>query len=450
MKKQCVVAGAGLVGSLWAIYLSRMGHDVVVLEKRPDMRKVTLDGGRSINLIVTSRGIKALRDLNLWEEVKRITVPVFGRMMHSLDAELTYQPYGTGSECNYSVSRSELNSKLMDLAEREGVRIQFESEISKIDFKAKELSLKNNQTLTYDTLFGCDGAGSVVRNSMSKFIAGFKDEVEWLGAEYKELLMPAARNGHYPMDEKALHIWPRGSHMLMALPNQGGSFTMTIYLPESMASHLDTRSKVQAHFHEYYHDACELIPDYLDQYEANPLGKLGTVRCYPWVYEDSVALMGDAAHAIVPFFGQGMNSGFEDCTILYNALERVGDDWHEALDVYQRVQKKNADAIADMAIENYEEMKSKVGDQEFLKRKRIEHDIEEIFPNLYKSRYGLITYTLVGYHHAREIGKIQKEIISWILDENIEDLRDPRVPLKIEAALSPYLNEHHLSLARYH
>lgn len=225
---------------------------------------------------------------------------------------------------------------------------------------------------------------------------------------------------------------------------------MTIYLPESMAGQLDTKEKVQAHFHEYYHDASGLIPDYLDQYLANPLGKLGTVRCYPWVYEDSVVLMGDAAHAIVPFFGQGMNSGFEDCTILHSALERVGDSWSQALDVYQRVQKKNADAIADMAIENYEEMKSKVGDQNFLKRKRIEHDLEEIFPNLYKSRYGLITYTLVGYHHAREIGKIQQGIISWILDEKIENLRDPRVPAKIELELGPYLNQHHLSLSRYH
>lgn len=450
MKKQCVVAGAGLVGSLWAIYLSRMGHDVVVLEKRPDMRKVVLDGGRSINLIVTSRGIKALRDLDLWEEVKKITVPVYGRMMHSLDAKLTYQPYGTGSECNYSVSRAELNSKLMDLAEREGVSIQFESEVSDINFEAKKLSLKDGQFFNYDTLFGCDGAGSAVRSSLSKKIGGFKDHVEWLGAEYKELLMPADERNQYQMDEKALHIWPRGSHMLMALPNQGGSFTMTIYLPESMAGQLDTKEKVQAHFHEYYHDASALIPDYLDQYLANPLGKLGTVRCYPWVYKDSVVLMGDAAHAIVPFFGQGMNSGFEDCTILHSALERVGDNWSEALDVYQRVQKKNADAIADMAIENYEEMKSKVGDQNFLKRKRIEHDLEEIFPNLYKSRYGLITYTLVGYHHAREIGKIQQGIISWILDEKIENLRDPRVPAKIESELSPYLNQHHLSLSRYH
>ncbi len=450
MKKQCVVVGAGLVGSLWSIYLSRMGHDVVVLEKRPDMRLNTLDGGRSINLIVTSRGIKALRDLNLWDEVKLITTPVYGRMMHSLDANLTYQPYGTGSECNFSVSRAQLNCKLMDLAQREGVKIHFESEIREIDFKGRRVELKSREHFNYDTLFGCDGAGSAVRASMSNFIADFEDQVEWLGAEYKELLMPASERGEYLMDEKALHIWPRGSHMLMALPNQGGSFTMTAYLPEQMAKSLDSKAKIQAHFHDYYHDASELIPDYLEQYETNPLGKLGTVRCYPWIFEDSVALMGDAAHAIVPFFGQGMNSGFEDCTILNGALGRVGDDWTEAFRVYQKIQKENADAIADMAIENYEEMKSKVGDQEFLKRKRIEHDLEEIYPNLYKSRYGLITYTLVGYHHAQEIGRIQQGLISWIIEEGIEDLRDPSVPTMIEERLSPYLREHHLSLARYH
>lgn len=450
MKKQCVVAGAGLVGSLWAIYLSRMGHNVTVLEKRPDMRKNTLDGGRSINLIVTSRGIKALRDLGLWEEVKTITTPVYGRMMHALDARLTYQPYGTESECNFSVSRAELNCKLMDLAEREGVVIRFEQEILDINFKAREITLKNKEPTAYDSLFGCDGAGSAVRTAMSKKLTGFSNSVEWLGADYKELLMPASEQGKYVMDQKALHIWPRGSHMLMALPNQGGSFTMTVYLPENMAKNLDSKAKIQAHFHEYYHDASELIPDYLEQYETNPLGKLGTVRCYPWVYENSVALLGDAAHAIVPFFGQGMNAGFEDCTILNGALSRVGEDWTEAFEVYQKVQKSNADSIATMAIENYEEMKSKVGDQDFLKRKRIEHDLEELYPKLYKSRYGLITYTLVGYHHAQNIGQIQQEIISWIIDEDINELSDPRVPSKIEELLSPYLHEHHLSLARYH
>lgn len=450
MKKHSVVAGAGLVGSLWAIYLARMNHSVTIIEKRSDMRKATLDGGRSINLIITSRGIKALSDVGLWEEVKKITVPVYGRMMHSMTGELTYQPYGRDDrECNYSVSRAELNKTLMTLAEARGVSIKFECELVRSDFKQKTISLSNGEELSYDLLFGTDGAGSALRKEFNHLVPGFKESTEWLGADYKELLMPATQDGQYPMDERALHIWPRGSHMLMALPNQDGSFTMTAYLPSEMSDKLQTREQIAAHFEKYYGDSLEVMPDYLDQYMQNPLGRLGTVRCYPWVYQDSVALMGDASHAIVPFFGQGMNSGLEDCTVLANLMSENSDDLAQAFELYQQTRKQNADAIAAMAIENYDEMKSKVGDQNFLARKHIEHELEVLYPDLYKSRYGLVTYTLVPYNDCLEIGKIQQRMIDQIMKLGADQLESAQVKGLIEKELSPYLNERGLSLARY-
>lgn len=448
MKKQSVVAGAGLVGSLWAIYLSRLGHDVRVIEKRADMRKNILDGGRSINLIITSRGIRALKDVGLWEEVKQITSPVFGRMMHALNGELTYQAYGSDErECNYSVSRAELNKTMISLAEREGVTFSFECELREVDFKKKAIQTSKGE-MKYDLLFGTDGAGSVVRRELGRVLPNFQEETEWLGADYKELLMPMASDGKYPMNERALHIWPRGSHMLMALPNLDESFTMTVYLPSEMSEKLKSRNEVKEHFETYYRDALDLMPNYLDQYEENPLGKLGTVRCYPWVYEDSVALMGDAAHAIVPFFGQGMNAGFEDCSALWDFLKDNDNDWKKSLGLYQETQKKNADAIAQMAIENYEEMKSKVGDQAFLARKHIEHDLEVLYPEYYKSRYGMVTYTLVPYSECLNVGKIQKRIIDQIVEGSLSP-KDASVRGLIEHELGPYLKQKSLCLNRY-
>ena len=327
--KKIIVSGAGLVGSLLAISLKKRGHDVTIFEKRTDMRLNSKDAGRSINLIATAKGIKTLVSQGLWEEVQRITVPVTGRMMHSVEGETTFQPYGKDeTECNYSISRSELNILLMDIAEREGIKINFNSPLMELNFENKFAFFDGHDKVSYDLIFGTDGAGSVTRNKMMEKLGdNGTAEIHPLGADYKEMLMPANADGSYPIEEHALHIWPRGNHMLMALPNQGGSFTMTIYMPTEWFNEYNTPEKVENYFKEYYPDAIPLMPDYKEEFNDNPQGFLGTLRCSPWVYQDQVALLGDAAHAIVPFFGQGMNCGFSDIQYLLDQIDLYGDDW---------------------------------------------------------------------------------------------------------------------------
>ncbi|MDZ4676843.1 MAG: NAD(P)/FAD-dependent oxidoreductase [Oligoflexia bacterium] len=447
MTKKVTIIGAGLVGSLLAVLLRNRGHEVSVYEKRSDPRKDSADGARSINLVVTSRGLNALKCAGLLSEALGISVPVYGRMIHAKSGEQTFQPYGRDHECNYSISRGEFNKLLIKEAVKLGVRFYFDQTIDSIDFTAKSFKSSNGQ-VTYDLLFGADGAGSQVRKALAKFNpAIYEENTQWLEADYKELLMPAVKQKEYPLQKIALHIWPRGSHMLMALANQNGSFTMTLYLPKQGAFGFDkikSRDDIKNLFNSEFSDAVPLMPNYISEFENHPQGALGTVRCAKWILNDSVALIGDAAHAIVPFFGQGMNCGFEDCTVLIDLMGKHSGDWQKILSEYENSRMPNANAIADMALENWVEMSSKVGLPEFQLRKKVEAWLEEQFPDAYKTRYRLITYTLVPYALAQEIGVIQDQILKKLCAgiTDVSQLSKDEAQKLIDSEISPFIQKH--------
>ncbi|MFP5386362.1 MAG: FAD-dependent oxidoreductase [Bacteriovoracia bacterium] len=450
--KKIIVVGAGLVGSLLAIALKKRGHEVYLFEKRSDIRKGNLSAGKSINLIITAKGIRPLQQLGLWEKVKKITSPVMGRTMHSIEGELAYQPYGKDqSECNHSVSRGELNRLLMDEAEDCGVKISFNSALKSLDVNKKSARFENGESLDYDLLFGADGTGSATRKILID-VLGAKAEykVEPLGTDYKEMTMPGIE-GKYAMDEHSLHIWPRGNHMLMGLPNRDGSFTMTLYMPQEWFEKFKGPEVFEDYFKKFYPDAVSLMPHFVQEYESNPQGFLGIVRMKPWIYQDQIALVGDAAHAMVPFFGQGMNSGFSDVQFLMDQMDAHPNDYQTILKNYDDFQKPSGDAIADMSRENFSEMCDKVGDSKFLLRKKVENKLEKTFPKEFRSRYGLVTYTLIPYHLVKEVGSIQDDVLD-ILCENLKDAEDlnlDKAHKLIQEKITPWFAEKGLTPERY-
>ncbi len=453
MSKKIVIVGAGLVGSILALSLRQKGHQVSLYEKRPDMRKTNLDVGRSINLVITAKGIRTLREAGLFEELEQLTSPVLGRMIHPLGAQTTFQPYGrSDTEYNYSISREALNSFLLDKIQAAGIKIYFEQELCNIDFDHKTIDFTDMKNISYDILFGADGAGSYTRRAMKKLLGELMtDSVSSLGVQYKELFMPATANGNYAIDAKSLHIWPRGQHMLMALPNQDGSFTMTLFVPDSMVAKIKTVDEIKAYFSEYYDDAFKLMPDYIEQFQKNPWGFLGTARCSPWVYQDSVCLVGDAAHAMVPFFGQGMNTGFSDIQFILDGIERHHGNWQLIFAEYNEFQQANGNAIQDMSIENYREMSEKLADQKFLLRKEVEHLLENRYPDKFRSKYGMVTYTLIPYQYVQAAGAIQAEILDELCEgiNSVGDIDLEKALHLIEDKLLPFMQKHQLNIVRY-
>lgn len=454
-----LIVGGGLVGSLAAIFLARRGLGVEVRERRPDIREAGGAGGRSINLVVASRGILPLERVGLKAGVLELTVPVRGRMMHSVAGALAYQPYGRDdSECNYSVSRAELNAHLITEAEGNGVRFEFGRGLVSADLEAGRLDFADPaggdvaSIEAPSVVLGADGAASAVRAEMAKR-PGFEESVDLLDYAYKELTIPAGPGGAFRIEKHALHIWPRGRTMLMALPNRDGSFTATLYLPhrgESSFEQLDTEPRVVELFRSQFPDAISLIPDLATEFFANPTGHLGTVRCRPWHLEDRVGLVGDAAHAIVPFFGQGMNAGFEDCRILDELLDELGTgDWGRVLREYSEARKPDADAIADMALENFVEMRDRVGNPRFLLRKEVEHLLEERLPRAYRSRYSMVMYgSRIPYRVAQEAGAIQQSILDRLCDglSSSADLDLDLARRWIDEELTPLLERREVSL----
>jgi kynurenine 3-monooxygenase len=447
--------GAGLVGCTLAIALKRRGEDVILFEKRSDMRKDSADAGRSINLIVTAKGLNAFKNLNLINEVLSITTPVYGRMMHSREGELTYQPYGKEEECNYSISRGELNKLLLNEAEKAGVEIRFEHELEKVDEKNKTVLFKNGASEQYQVIYGCDGAGSPTRKELIRLDDRAEDYIQELDADYIEMDMPA-KNGEYAIDKKSLHIWPRTTHMLMALPNQGGSFTMTLYMHRHDKGNapsfetIKTKEDITTLFEKDFKDAIPDMPNFATEYVKNPQGFLGTLRCNKWYYKDQIVLLGDAAHAVVPFFGQGMNCGVEDITYLLESLDNF-DNLEESFEDYDQRQRPNGHAIADMAIENYVEMSEKVGDERFLLKKQIAHKIETTWPDLYRSRYGMVVYTLIPYSLCQKAGLIQNEILDELSNgiESVEQLDLDKAKQLLDNRFTPFIKEHALDLSRF-
>jgi kynurenine 3-monooxygenase len=457
VKPKISIIGAGLVGSLWAVLLQQRGYEVSLFEKRKDIRKLSSAEDRSINLVITSRGLNGLALANLLDDAIKLSVPILGRMIHSRTGETQFQAYGNSDECNFSISRAELNKFLLDAADKEGVKIYFEHQLEDINFENKTITFNQvSNNYTYNLLFGTDGSGSLVRRNLCKhFPKEFEEHTDWLEADYKELFMPADAGGKYQIEKNALHIWPRGSHMMMALANLDGSFTMTLYMPQHNNENnipnfamMSNKDKVEKFFNEDFVDAQSLMGNYAEDFINRPQGKLGTVRCSKWTYDNSVILMGDAAHAILPFFGQGMNCGFEDCINMLKILDESAEDWTEAIPQFERIQKPNAKAIADMAIENWTEMRDKVGDAKFLLRKKVEALLEKEFPALFKSRYGMVTYTMIPYTIAHDIGKIHDKILTTICEgiKSIDEISLPQIEGILKDHLAYFIKSHNLIL----
>ncbi|MDC1174145.1 NAD(P)/FAD-dependent oxidoreductase [Bacteriovoracaceae bacterium] len=447
--EKIIISGAGLVGSLLAVTLCKKGFDVEVHEKRSDMRLDKEDSGRSINLVVTSRGLNAVSRVGLLEDVLAITIPVTGRMMHSKEGELTYQAYGRDdSECNYSISRSQLNKLLMTKAEEAGAKIIFESELMDVDIENNTAKFSTGE-VGFTRIFGTDGAASPTRRKLIE-LTNASESVDMLESDYKELFMPA-KNGEYAIEKNALHIWPRGHHMFMALPNLDGSFTMTLYMDQKDFSKLKTPEDVLGFFKEEYGDSVELMPGFEKEFFENPQGRLGTVRLSKWYYQDKIVLLGDAAHAIVPFFGQGMNCGFEDCFYLDTLLEEYGNSWGEAFKAYDHLQRPNGHAIADMALENFIEMRDKVGQQDFLFRKKVESELEKQMCDTYRARYGMVTYTLIPYQYVQEVGLIQQSILEEICQgkNNLSDIDWDFAHELVKKKYIPFMESRNLTIERY-
>lgn len=416
--KHIAIVGAGLVGSLLAIYLTRRGYKVSVFERRLDMRQHLIEGGRSINLALSNRGIRALHEVGLAEVLKQNAIPMHGRMVH--EKQISFQPYGKQGQYINSVSRGGLNVVLMNEAEKAGAEFFFEHRCLQVDFHKTELTLQHHEAIkhkTFDVIIGADGAFSAVRLAM-QLTDRFEYKQSYIEHGYKELRIPASDSGDFQLEPNALHIWPRESFMLIALPNPDKSFTCTLFLPfEGPVSfeQLKTPEAVQDFFHQYFPDALPLMPSLIEDFRDNPTGSLVTVHCYPW-HRHRTLLIGDAAHAIVPFFGQGMNAGFEDVRILNELLDKYDDKWKHVLPEFEQLRKPDADAIAQLALDNFVEMRDLVADEEFQLRKKIEAHLHELFPDKWIPLYTMVTFRDdLRYSHALEKGRRQQAVMDEIM-----------------------------------
>lgn len=416
-KKSIAISGAGLVGSLAAIYLRKRGYDVTVFERRHDMRKSGAEGGRSINLALSNRGIRALEEVGLADELKKVAIPMHGRMMHDKQGKLNSFAYGKEGQFINSVSRSGLNIVLMNEAERLGVQFRFDQRIQKVDFVKTQLVVEGKSGEPFDLIIGADGAFSAVRGSF-QFTDRFDYEQNYIDHGYKELHIPPGANGSFQLEKNYLHIWPRESFMMIALPNPDGSFTCTLFFPfdgNPSFGMLKTNADVEKFFEETFPDARKLMPTLLEDFNTNPTSSLVTIKCYPWVRNNTL-LIGDAAHGIVPFYGQGMNAGFEDCRILNGLLDQQNDNWTTVLPEFQQLRKPDADAIAQLALDNFIEMRDLVADADFLLRKKIEGKLYELFPDKWIPLYPMVTFMdNMRYSDALRTGQKQKLIMDEVM-----------------------------------
>ena len=423
MSQRITIVGAGLVGSVLGVMLAKRGHSVRIIERRPDMRTATISAGRSINLAMSDRGLKTLELAGIADDILRVAIPMHGRVMHDVAGNQTYQPYGVGNQAINSVSRGELNKVLLTVAERHGVEILFSRRCVDIDIATATATFEHTETGTRETfqadvLFGADGAYSAVRNRLM-MTDRFDYSQTYLPHSYKELHIPPAADGSFQLEKHALHIWPRHSYMMIALPNLDGSFTCTLFFAHKGSPSFDelkTRADVERFFNEQFPDAVAMMPTLIDDFQANPESSLVTVRCFPWVANGKVALIGDAAHAIVPFYGQGMNCGFEDCRVLMACLDHCNEDWTSALELYQQLRKPSGDAIAQLALDNFIEMRDKVADPVFLLRKQIEGYLYATYPEKFIPLYTLVTFSPdVAYNEALRAGTEADVLLAEIM-----------------------------------
>jgi len=424
--KKVTIVGGGLVGSLLAAYMGERGFEVDVYERRPDMRLANISAGKSINMACSTRGWQALDKVGVGDKVRAAAIAMKGRMMHALDGELTFQPYGQEGQAIYSISRGGLNKILMSHAEEHPkVNFHFNQRCIDIDLDNAVATFENYETkeittVDSDLIFGADGAFSAVRSVM-EHQKHFDYNQKYISSDYIELSIDATPSGDFAMEKNALHIWPRGDFMLIALPNPDASFTCTLFMPyegETSFEQLKTDDDIVNFFKETFPDALELMPNLLQDFKDNPQSPLAIIKCFPWTANGKVALIGDAAHAIVPFYGQGMIAGFEDCFVLDNLIEKFGDDWDTIMNEYQISRKPNGDAIADLAVYNYKVMRDKVGDADFLLQKKLERRINQLYPEKYTPLYTMVSFSNTPYAEAYAKGVKQNERLEQMVREN--------------------------------
>ncbi len=434
MSQKVIIVGAGLTGSLLSIYLARHGFKVEVYERRPDMRKVKISAGKSINLAISRRGIHALEQVGLDKEVLRNAIPMKGRLIHPVKGELSFQPYSKNeNEYINSISRRELNVILMNAAEKfPNVKLFFNQRCTGMNLESGEAYFTDEtnseqKIIIGQTVIGTDGSASAIRMEFLK--SGFFNfSQNYQNYGYKELNIPPAAKGGFRIEKNALHIWPRGTYMMIALPNREGDFTCTLFMShhkgEMNLSKFNTRESVSKFFNEIMPDAVPHMPSLLDDFFSNPTGNLLTIKSYPWNVGGKALLMGDAAHAIVPFFGQGMNCGFEDCYYFDTLVKKYGSDWGKIYSEFSDLRKENADAIADLAIENFVEMRDLVAHKDFLLKKKADALLEEKFPESFISKYSMVSFHRIPYALAMKRGQIQDRILMEMCSKikSIEDL----------------------------
>jgi kynurenine 3-monooxygenase len=446
-KQKITLIGAGLNGPLLAILLRQRGFEVDIFERRSDMRKIRMSAGRSINLALSTRGIYGLQLAGLWERMQTIILPMKGRMMHSISGELTFQPYGKNEfEVINSISRAELNIALMNAAEEQGATIHFGQRCLGYDAKQSTLGLRDQTTGQETTreaeiVIGCDGSASAIRTEMLR-LNRFNFSQQYLDYGYKELTIPAGPESQHLLEIHALHIWPRGHYMLIALPNVDGTYACILFLPfegKDSFEALASDANVSKFFEDRFPDAYRLMPRLAENYFSNPTGAMVTVKCSPWHIEGKSLLLGDAAHALVPFFGQGINCGFEDCTSLVALIDQHGDNWAEVFAEFESARKINTDAIADMAIENFTEMRDRVADAQFLLRKKVELVLEDRYPNLFVPKYAMVTFHRIPYSVAMTRGTVQDRMLTELCKNihSVENLDWNKADELIRCNLTP-------------
>lgn len=432
MSKNITIAGAGLVGALEAIYLSKRGFNVNVFERRPDMRSVELTAGRSINLALSERGWNALKTVGVEKEVEKMAIPMYKRVMHSVDGTLTDQSYGQDGQAIYSVSRGGLNQILLRLAGRlQNVNLNFEHRCLDVDLETATAIFEDSsgirKEVLADALIGADGTYSVVRSKMMRQDR-FQYSQHYIEHGYKELTIPANPDGTYQLEVNALHIWPRGNYMLIALPNLDGSFTCTLFFPyegEQSFKSLTSEQKVHEFFSAVFPDTIDLIPNLVQEYFQNPTSSLAIMRCDPWTVEDKVLLIGDAAHATVPFYGQGMNAGFEGCFVLDQLMKKHGDNWKACFDEYSQIRKPDGDGVQDLSLHNFIVMRDKTADPNFLLQKKIELHFSRKYPEKWLPLYSMVSFSTIRYSEAWRIGQQQEELMKEIMSiDGIENKWD--------------------------
>ena len=432
MKKNITIAGAGLVGSLCALYMRKRGFDVSVYERRDDLRLTEITAGKSINLALSVRGWTALKKVGADKNVEKIAIPMYKRVMHDTEGNLYDQAYGNPGQAIYSVSRANLNLILMEMAEKNGAKIHCNQKCLDVDFLSGDTTFEHTKTgekttVNSDLLIGADGAFSAVRSKMTRRNRQQYSQ-HFIEHGYKELLIPANEDGTHKLEKNALHIWPRGNFMLIALPNLDGSYTCTLFAPyegEESFEELNNNEDVKKYFKKIFPDLVPLIPDLCEQFFSNPTSSMAIMRTYPWHVDDKSILIGDAAHATVPFYGQGMNAGFEDCRILDELLDKHNNNFKTCFKEYSQVRKPNGDGVQDLSMHNFIVMRDKTADTKFLLQKKIEQKFAQQYPEKWVPLYSMVSFSNIPYSEAWQVGMKQEKMMQSIMNiSNINETWD--------------------------